>query len=365
MYVGVVFLLTFLLYSHGSVIRPEQIPVTVQLGKRLKLSVENASNYLSLRWRFNNGPPSEKCEESKSESTNILICPNMDYSDAGMYEYQAIRKDGQKEVLLAVKAEVVACTDTMSQRQQDESSHCYCSGITDQCHMTQDLFKSQVVANVSEVDLVSLKITSETMNEFYDNGSEQESWTYFSLPEEFTGNLLNSYGGYLDFIVHDDNIDAGGPDVMLKGKDYALVYYNLRELASEELSRIKIKMTEKNWRLLNGEPPSKFIFMNVLSGVEAFYIKHSERLGPQNIVLDSAENTDRGLGKVDTVEQCECREGYKGMSCETCARGYRRRYAVGGHGICISVKEKLKALNADGEKWHQIKTLWKSIKNYE
>lgn len=130
------------LYQSISVRRPEQ--VTVPFGKRLKLSVENAGDYSSLRWRFNNGPPSEKCDVTKTDTTDTLICLNMEFSDAGLYEYQAIRRDGQMETLLAVNADVAECAEEMAEKQLADSSDCYCSGITDQCHMAQDLFRTQV-----------------------------------------------------------------------------------------------------------------------------------------------------------------------------------------------------------------------------
>lgn len=214
------------------------------------------------------------------------------------------------------------------------------------------------MVNVSEEDLVNLKMNTA---EFWDNDFEREASTYYSLPREFTGNLLNSYGGYLEFPALDDETDH--PYAMLKGKNYALVHYTLRELESEELSRSTIKMTEQNWRLLNNKPASRFIFMNVLASVEAFYVKFNHRTEPQKIVLDSGETIDHGLGKVDTVEQCNCREGYEGMSCETCARGYYRRHAVGMNGICVSIKEKLKAFKQSEEKRLQIKTYLQSMKN--
>lgn len=350
-----------------------RLSAVVPHGKRLKLKVENL-HHPALRWRFNGRPVSEKCEISVAESSSTLICPDMDWTDAGLYEYEAIATGGRREIVLAVDVKVAECTEELAKRQREQQqqeqlerveriqeAECFCSGITDRCRMAANLFRNQIVTNVTESDMVDLKISRDAVEESWNDDSEQESWTYYSLPRSHLGNLLKSYGGYFDFPTNDDGIDEDGPDVILKGKHFTLVHHNRRELLSSEASRNRIPMMEDSWRQLNGDVVSKSEFMVVLANVKAFYVKcHQYRMvEPQQMVLDSADRLDRGLGAVTTVEECECRTGYKGMSCESCSRGYYRRYAVGAQGICVSIREKWESLKAS----HSLKHKYEQMRN--
>lgn len=344
-----------------------RLSAVVPYGKRLKLKVENL-NHPALRWRFNGLPVSEKCEVVMAQTSSTLICTDMDWTDAGLYEYEAIAADGRKEVVLAVDVKVAECTEELAAKQKQQlervekiQEECFCSGISDICRKAANLFRNQIVTNVTEADMVDLKISSDTVEESWSEDSEQESWTYYSLPRSHIGNLLKSYGGFFDFPTNDDGIDEDGPDVIMKGKHFTLVYHNRRRLLSSETGRSRIQMTEDDWHQLNGETVTKSVFMTVLGNVKAFYVKcHQFRLAePQLIVLDSADWIDRGLGVVTTVEECECRTGYKGMSCESCSRGYYRRQAVGVQGICVSIREKWESLTSS----HSLKHKYEQMRN--
>lgn len=350
-----------------------RLSAVVPHGKRLKLKVENL-HHPALRWRFNGRPVSEKCEVSVAESSSTLFCPDMQWSDAGLYEYEAVAASGRKEIVLAVDVKVAECTEELAKQQREREQQqrekervekireeCFCSGITDRCRKVANLYRNQIVTNVTESDMVDLKISSDTVEESWNEDSEQESWTYYSLPRSHVGNLLKSYGGHFDFPTNDDGIDEDGPDVILKGKHFTLVHHNRRELLSSEDMRSRIEMTEDSWRQLNGDVVSKSVFMTVLGNVKAFYVKcHQYRqTGPQLMVLDSADWVDRGLGVVTSVEECECRTGYKGLSCESCSRGYYRRYAVGAQGICVSIREKWESLKAS----HSLKHKYEQMRN--
>lgn len=346
-----------------------RLNAVVPHGKRLKLKVENL-NHPALRWRFNGRPVSEKCEVAIAQSSSTLICADMDWTDAGLYEYEAIAANGRREIVLAVDVKVAECTEELAAKQQQQleerkvekvQEECFCSGITDRCRKAVDLFRNQIVTNVTESDMVDLKISSDTVEESWSEDSEQESWTYYSLPRSHVGNLLKSYGGFFDFPANDDGIDEDGPDVILKGKQFTVVHHNRRELLSSEASRSRMQMTEDDWRQLNGERVTKSVFMTVLGNVKAFYVKcHQFRVAePQLMVLDSADWIDRGLGAVTSVEECECRTGYKGRSCESCSRGYYRRYAVGAQGICVSIREKWESLKAS----HSLKHKYEQMRN--
>lgn len=191
-------------------------------------------------------------------------------------------------------------------------------------------------------NLVELKITESFVEESWAGHHESESTTYYSLPDKLKGNLLKSYGGYIDIPSTNGEIDKDKPMLVLQSKYRTLVYFNKPE-SSDELRRNRILLTEQNWRHLNNSGVSRDSYLTALSYVKEFYVKHNQywNFEPIQIVLDSGAFRDHGLGKVTTVEKCKCHDGYKGMSCEYCAEGFFRRPVVREQGICVSMKEKL------------------------
>ncbi|XP_053685065.1 laminin subunit alpha-2-like [Sabethes cyaneus] len=335
---------------------PMEFDIKIGLGKRLRLHVGNLV-HAAYRWRRNGGPVSEKCEITSGPNSSILICPDFDWSDEGQYEYHVFSEDGQSQILMRVNVKVVDCTEPPAKLQQKEEprelkttvDECFCSGITNRCRKAEHLFRKQIIVYVTEAHMVDLTISNGRILDI-DNKDVREAWTYYELPVDLTGNLLKSYGGYFEYPNNDDDVDEDSPDVILKGHIYTVVYHNRRELLSEESGVNKIAMREENWRHLNGSGiVSKHVFMAVLSKVDSFYLKSNlyRQINPLRIVLDSADEQDHGLGTVKTVEECHCREGYTGLSCESCAPKYRRRSAVGIQGICVSMTERLKSLKVE------------------
>lgn len=311
---------------------PRQLTAVVLHGKRLKLKVENVK-YSADLWQFNGTSTSEKCEVTKFAEGSTLICRDMDWQDEGLYEYQGITRSGQKETILAVMVKVVECEKQepeLLMAAPKDDYQCFCSGITSKCKMAENLYRSKLTATLQDIDRVPLRWPN------------YEPSNYYSLPKSLRGNLLMSYGGFLEIQAINDNVEDNGPEVVLEGNYLTLVFYHKRELeTSGERDKQRVQMTEHNWRHLNGSNVFRNEFMTVLSNVTKFYIKCkcSDSLKSLRVVLDSADVKDHRLGQVSTVEACECRVGYTGLSCETCDFGFIRRHVVGPLGICISLKE--------------------------
>lgn len=317
---------------------PKVLTAVVQYGKRLKLSVENVK-YAEHLWQFNGTSVSEKCEVSISDKGSTLICGHMDWSDEGWYEYHGITRHGQKETPLAVLVKVEECDKPDKQEPASltnvstQSKPCFCSGITEKCKMADNLFRIKLSAKLLQSDRVPFPLPS---------GGNDEHSQYYSLPKHLRGNLLKSYGGFLDIQATDDDVDDNGPAVVLQGSALTMVYYHKRELEiSQEQTNKLVQITEHNWRFLNGSVVLRDEFMTVLTNVTKFYVKckSSEDVKSPQVVLDSADFKDHGFGRVSTVEVCECRVGFKGLSCESCAAGFIRRHAVGPLGVCVSLSE--------------------------
>lgn len=346
MFVGARFLKNFVLvlflgYSFALELQSEETTSPLHLttfvapGKRLKLHVGNV-DYPTIRWKFNGTFVSEKCEVQSSPKSSTLICTDMDCSNEGFYECQGITQEGHSEALLAVYVKVVECEKSAKQEEEPAErvmrirEQCFCSGITDKCEMADNLFRRKIVTSLLDSNVVPSKWSN-----------DKKSLKYYSLPVQMKGNLLMSYGGFLD-IPATDHEGVDNPDVVLQGSEQTLVYYHNRDSEiSGELNRKRIPMTEQEWRHLDGSHVSRNTFMTVLSSVKEFYVKSNATGGLESldIVLDSADYKDHGLGRVTTVEKCACHVGYDGLSCEKCSKKFIRRHAIGLQGVCVSFKE--------------------------
>lgn len=57
-----------------------------------------------------------------------------------------------------------------------------------------------------------------------------------------------------------------------------------------------------------------------------------------NIVFDSADTTNTGLGSAAFVEECMCPAGYSGSSCQSCASSHRKVQSGQFLGHCVPDK---------------------------
>lgn len=356
-----VVLVLFLGYSFALELQSEETTSPLHLttfvapGKRLKLHVGNV-DYPTIRWKFNGTFVSEKCEVQSSPKSSTLICTDMDWSNEGFYECQGITQEGHSEALLAVYVKVVECEKSAKQEEEPAErvmrirEQCFCSGITDKCEMADNLFRRKVGQRSpsQRSDNFKYPFVFQIVTSLLDSNVVPSKWSndkkslkYYSLPVQMKGNLLMSYGGFLDIPARDhEGVD--NPDVVLQGSEQTLVYYHNRDSEiSGELNRKRIPMTEQEWRHLDGSHVTRNIFMTVLSRVKEFYVKSNATGGLESldIVLDSADYKDHGLGKVTTVEKCACHVGYDGLSCEKCSKKFIRRHAIGLQGVCVSFKE--------------------------
>lgn len=100
---------------------------------------------------------------------------------------------------------------------------------------------------------------------------------YFFAPENFLGNQLKSYGGFLNFTIqYTSNLfgsAVSGPDVILYGHDIYLLYFSLEQPASNILFPNFVEIVEQNFVLSNGIQATREQLMQVLQNLNGIYIR--------------------------------------------------------------------------------------------
>uniref|UniRef100_A0A182QGL7 Laminin IV type A domain-containing protein n=1 Tax=Anopheles farauti TaxID=69004 RepID=A0A182QGL7_9DIPT len=158
---------------------------------------------------------------------------------------------------------------------------------------------------------------------------------YYSLPYRFIEYQVKSYGGYLQLPVESEQI----PEIFLMGYNRTLVFRG--QPATEIFNgTIQIQLQETNFVLHNGTAIDRIEFLTVLAYIDRILIRMFPTKGryepsPRSIVMDSASDYQRGIGKAHFVEECRCPAGFRGTSCERCDFGYNRAFVGPPMGVCM------------------------------
>lgn len=166
--------------------------------------------------------------------------------------------------------------------------------------------------------------------------SPDDVYFYWSLPVEFLGNQLASYGGYLRYIVRYREQHRPRPpklaDVIMSGNGVTL--YHVLKTGSHsphDDNQMEVRFWEGEWHKseaqLRGElqmtdMTTREDIMVVLASLDRVYIRASYdqylvESSILNLELETASlaNTSN-LEQAIFVEKCTCPPGYSGSSCE-------------------------------------------------
>ncbi|XP_071874839.1 terribly reduced optic lobes isoform X18 [Bombus fervidus] len=329
-----------------------------------------------ISWRLNWGHVPPKCYMTSINGTGTLSCPDMQPEDQGAYSCEALNSAGfviaiPDAIVIVNKTGPEICpkgTFNSEARSADECISCFCFGVATQCH-SANLFTYHIPPPFDRHSIVSVKtqpdlqilndITRQVQAvrgigrdgvQLYDSNQltldsrEEQEVAYFVMPENYHGNQLKSYGGYLKYRVtyNGTGIPNTAPSVILTGNNYQLLHKGKQIITGYD-NEETVRFFDGEWYKQQGwaeVPATREDIMMTLENVDNILIKVQYDDSPYldvrltNIVMDTADVRNTGLGSASYVEECECPIGYSGLSCEQCAPGYERRESGPWLGQC-------------------------------
>lgn len=210
-------------------------------------------------WRLNWGHIPEKCTTTSVGGFGTLTCPDIQAEDQGAYSCEAINIRGSiiatPDAILVVNPGRSVCPDgyfNEEARDPKDCINCFCFGVSSSCRSAElftyqlpppfDLHKyvgvhiepsSGVVDVRDDSSLTSIQpsvtpISSRNgVHAVVDSSRLRYAPSgiipYFSMPENYHGNQLKSYGGDLKYTLHYEGHGrptSGAPDVILEVKNY-------------------------------------------------------------------------------------------------------------------------------------------------
>uniref|UniRef100_A0A182NPS5 Ig-like domain-containing protein n=1 Tax=Anopheles dirus TaxID=7168 RepID=A0A182NPS5_9DIPT len=317
--------------------------ITVRVGEWMNLTCRGAGVPApTVRWRMNGNELLDPvCDwVTELDGTGKLSC-RMRLIDAGNYSCHLFHPLGQVDVRPVAVVSVRGNPCPEGEFMAGDGSgrrcmKCFCSGVSRLCQKA-DIYRWNYTMTMNDWKMGfaawdgqgAVEVVRHLGN-FASNRS-----LYYSLPYRFIEYQVKSYGGYLQFPRQSGHI----PEIVLMGYNRTLVY---RSKASDQLSNgtVKIQLQESNFMLQNGTAIDRVEFLTVLAYIDRFLIRIHPTNGryepsAQSIVMDSASDYQRGIGKADFVEVCRCPAGFRSTSCERCDFGYNRAFVGPPMGLCM------------------------------
>ncbi|XP_055978752.1 basement membrane-specific heparan sulfate proteoglycan core protein [Sorex fumeus] len=158
--------------------------------------------------------------------------------------------------------------------------------------------------------------------------------SFWALPEQFLGNKVDSYGGFLRYKVRYELArgtlePVQRPDVVLVGAGYRLLSRGHTPTQPGTLNQRQVQFSEEHWVHESGRPVQRAEMLQVLQRLEAVllqtvYNAKMASVGLSDIAMDTTVPHPTSHGRAHSVEECRCPIGYSGLSCESCDAHFTR-----------------------------------------
>ncbi|XP_070207543.1 basement membrane-specific heparan sulfate proteoglycan core protein-like isoform X4 [Littorina saxatilis] len=349
--------------SVPTIIKPPRPEIEVEINGTFTIYCEAVGVPTPLiTWRLNWGniPTGSRVTVTSVDGRGTLTIRFARPEDAGAYTCEALNNRGSifatPDALIIVRRQVGVCQPprfNFEASRNDECVRCFCFGHTETCY-SSNMQISQITMG-SRLELVqraTLLPVEEGFIQYISSSSEfavqdfnrafPSGTYYWSLPAQYLGNRLTSYGGDLSYtVLYDvDNFDlpTSDPDVIIEGNDISVFYRRRDSVPARQRTMVRVPLVEDDWEKsegpIRGDLPVSGLatrqdLMTVLQNVtrilvRATYDQRQSSIRIGNILLSTAVTQNTGLGRAVYVEDCSCPTGYTGLSCETCAPGYSR-----------------------------------------
>ncbi|XP_062871277.1 basement membrane-specific heparan sulfate proteoglycan core protein isoform X2 [Trichomycterus rosablanca] len=344
-----------------TVIIPPQESITASRGQTVTFTCTATGVPVPMiTWRLNWGhiPTSNRFNETSENGRGMLVIRDVKDSDQGAYTCEAINAKG---LVFAIPDGVLTLSRTPSDCPDGQfriSGHCvscFCAGISRHCQTT-GRYRNQISIRFNEEENfkgVNVSFPSRPSSPLPLSSTqllirpEEEEFqlvdlsrrfldleSYWTLPHQFLGSKVDSYGGYLRYKVsyslqRDGFEPLQKPDVILKGNGRRLVYQPRSPTSPNVKNQREIKFTEEHWQHSSGQPVTREDLLMTLASLESISIRtiYDNRMasvGLSDIVMDTTSREFSLQGLAKDVEECSCPPGYSGLSCESCSFGFER-----------------------------------------
>ncbi|XP_067873656.1 basement membrane-specific heparan sulfate proteoglycan core protein isoform X2 [Heterodontus francisci] len=354
------------------VITPPEETVMVKRGATVTLTCVAAGVPTPIiTWRLNWGhiPVTSRVAMTSQNGQGTLIIRDVKESDQGAYTCEAINAKGMifaiPDALVILQSNPGICSEGQFNVEGSlRCLPCFCFGHTRNCESTSR-YRNQIHLRFTEEDNfmgvnmtvpaqpVTPPLSTSQMIVDPDSGEFQlvdlsrrflNHDSFWTLPRQFLGNKVDSYGGFLRYKVR-YSVARGQAepeeksDVIIIGNGRKLIYKTRTPTQPNVINQKAILFTEDNWQHESGTPVTREDLMMTLANLDKIMIraKYDNKMasvGLSDIVMDTTSVEFTTLGKPQLVEQCRCPLSYKGLSCEICASGFKRVLTGPYLGIC-------------------------------
>ncbi|XP_058175045.1 basement membrane-specific heparan sulfate proteoglycan core protein [Anopheles ziemanni] len=343
-----------------AVIQPPPPTQTIVAGGVLNITCRATGIPVPLIvWRLNWGHVPSKCVSQSDQGFGRLTCTDMQPIDSGAYSCEIINSMGthfvSPDTIVIVTGGGHVCQQgyfNNKARNPADCINCFCFGVSTTCN-SADLYTYSLRPPVSSLTVVGVEGPWTGLRDLLVGEFENHNLTaqrhgvqlrltnlvpgrrvpYYSLPEEYKGNQLKSYGGSIRYDVEYDGNGRpiNAPDVILKGNGVTLYYWHNVSFYPDIRNNVTVSLVPGRWLRADRSQATREDIMMLLANIESILIRMQYVDGVErnielvNIMMDSAATNDRGLGSASLVEECRCPPGYRGLSCESCDYNFVRQ----------------------------------------
>uniref|UniRef100_A0A8C5CHM1 Heparan sulfate proteoglycan 2 n=1 Tax=Gadus morhua TaxID=8049 RepID=A0A8C5CHM1_GADMO len=343
-----------------SVTNPPQEAVSAARGETVTFSCQAVGVPTPIiTWRLNWGhiPASGRVSMSSKNGHGVLIIRDVKEADQGAYTCEAINAKG---LVFGIPDGVLTLTNKGGDcpdghfGTQGRCVSCFCAGITKTCQAT-GRYRNRITLRFNQEDnhqgvnvtyqsrpgtppLSSTQLlVNPELEEFQLVDLSRRFLildSYWTLPRQFLGNKVDSYGGSLKYKIR-YTLARGltepeeKPDVLLVGNGRRLVYRRGNPTPARVVYQKEIHFTEDHWQQSNGRSVSREELLMTLANLDTINIRtvydnHMVSVALSDIIMDTTSVAFTTHGHAKDVEECRCPAGYTGLSCEMCSAGFER-----------------------------------------